>query len=103
MSAPMRKIGIILSAPLLALAIAYFSFAYWQQVSKAQALRAELAQAQNRVSAAQQEVEELNRKLRFYQSPRYLDYVEFVAREALGLARPGDTVIVVVPSEKTPR
>jgi cell division protein FtsB len=98
-----RKLGVILGAPLLAIALAYFSFAYWQQLTKAQTLRVELAQTRANIARKEQEVEGLRRRLALYQSPRYLDYVEFVAREAFGMARPGDTVIVVIPKGKAPR
>ncbi len=103
MRSPSKKLATFLLAPLLALALAYFSYAFWQQISKAQALQAELDQVQSRVASKEKEVAELRRRLEFYQSPRYLDYVELVAREALGMARPGDTVIVVLPNGHSPR
>ncbi len=103
MQARLQKVALVLAAPLISLAVAYLAFAYWQQLAKAQALQAELAQVRQNIFRQEQEVQELKLRLRFYQSPRYLDYVEFVAREALGMARPGDTVIIVTSPPNTPR
>ena len=55
-----------------------------------QSRKAELAQYQERNTRLQQQLD-------FLQSPGYMLYVETVARQALGLAKPGETVVLPVP------
>lgn len=62
---------------------------------------------QNNYAAAQADLQRLqdrNSKLQqhldFYNSPGYMQYVEKVARETLGMAKPGETVVLPITDGK---
>ncbi len=73
--------------------IGAFGAAYLSRVWQLQAVEAELRQWQATVTAAEAHTQRLQAELARIQSPAYL---EEQARDALGLARPGDILVVPV-------
>ncbi|HEX2912525.1 MAG TPA: septum formation initiator family protein [Chloroflexia bacterium] len=63
--------------------------------------QAEFQKEQAEVATMVARNDDLQNHLDFYKGPGYLLYVEKVAREALGMSKPGETVILPVPDKST--
>jgi len=75
--------------------VAFVGVFIWQSV-RIKEMQTEYEQKKVALSAIQERNDRLQEHLDFYNSPGYMLYVEKVAREALGLARPGETVVLPV-------
>lgn len=65
-------------------------------------MEGEYQQKKTELAAIQERNDRLQEHLDFYNSPGYMLYVEKVAREALGMAKPGETVILTVTDNAGP-
>ncbi len=76
--------------------VAFIAVFVWQsfQIKK---MQTQVQQRQEELAAYQERNDSLQQHLDFYKSPGYMLYVEKVSREALGLAKPGETVVLTVP------
>ncbi|MDI3538268.1 MAG: hypothetical protein PWP12_638 [Bacillota bacterium] len=81
-------------AVLLSLVL-YFAYSSSKQVQLALELRAKLDRVNKEIVATQQRTEELRREIEYLKSDAY---VEKVAREELGLVKPGE--IIFMPAAK---
>ncbi|MDK2784642.1 MAG: hypothetical protein PWQ41_295 [Bacillota bacterium] len=81
-------------AVLLSLVL-YFVYSSSKQVQLALELRAKLERVNKEIAATQQRTEELRREIEYLKSDAY---VEKVAREELGLVKPGE--IIFMPAVK---
>ena len=66
-----------------------------------QKVQAEYDQKKSELAGVQARTDALQDHLDFYKGPGYLLYVEKVAREALNMAKPGETVVLTVPDDST--
>ncbi|NWJ97802.1 MAG: septum formation initiator family protein [Chloroflexi bacterium] len=99
LQAGVKKLSTQLMLLLLIVGIVAFIVMYvWQSV-QIKAMQAEYQQKLVAYAAVQERNGLLQDHLDFYNSPGYMLYVEKVAREALGMVRPGDTVILTVPDK----
>lgn len=96
-SSAARKLSSQLMVALLVLAlVGFLGLFLWQslQIQKMQGdydkKKAEIDQLKDRNAGLQEHLD-------FYKGPGYLLYVEKVAREALGLVKPGETLVLTVP------
>lgn len=81
---------------LLALGVTlYFSVAFGQQAWRARQLQAQVNERQRQLVTLQHEHDALAAELAQYAGPQYRSYVEQTARRELGLAYPGETVVIV--------
>ncbi|MBX6754363.1 FtsB family cell division protein [Thermorudis peleae] len=81
---------------LLALGVTlYFSVAFGQQAWRARQLQAQVNERQQQLTTLQHEHDALAAELAQYSGPQYRSYVEQTARRELGLAYPGETVVIV--------
>ena len=78
----------------LALLIAYFAFSLTAQMGRLWYMQRNIAEMERSVRELRQRNEELWKKIKLLQSDAY---VEKVAREKLGLVKPGETRVVPVP------
>ncbi len=62
-------------------------------------MQADFQKKQTEFAAIQERNDRLQEHLDFYNSPGYMLYVEKVAREALGMSKPGETVLLTVPDK----
>lgn len=79
----------------LLLVCIYFIVIFGEQAWRANRLEAELDQQRASIDAIRRENEQLAVRAEQLNSPAYDAYVEQVARRDLGLARPGETVVIV--------
>lgn len=63
-------------------------------------LRQEATALQQHINQLQKDNRQLSQKLDYYKSDQY---IEKVAREELGLMRPGEIPVIVVPADGTPQ
>lgn len=96
-SSAARKLSSQLMVALLVVAlVGFLGLFLWQslQIQKMQGdyekKKAEIDQLKDRNAGLQEHLD-------FYKGPGYLLYVEKVAREALGLVKPGETLVLPVP------
>jgi len=82
----------------------YFIVIFGEQAWRANRLEAEIAQQRASIADMRRENAQLATRAEQMNSPAYYDYVEQIARRDLGLARPGETVVIVPrqPSALTP-
>jgi cell division protein FtsB len=73
----------------------------WQSI-QIKKMEADYQQKKTELAAVQERNDRLQEHLDFYNSPGYMLYVEKVAREALGMSKPGETVILTVPDKAGP-
>lgn len=91
-----------LAKVVLLLCAVYFALAFAGQAWKAKALGETLLVEQAGLQKQQATNEELRARLEFLNGPGYDVYVEKMAREKLGFARPGDHTLFVVPDQQAP-
>lgn len=84
--------GRVLAVILICLAVV-FVYGYVQRAQEAQQLRAEIVQMEANIEAARLRTAALESELRYAASDVYLDKI---AREELGMAKPGETALIVV-------
>jgi len=77
----------------LVLLLAYLVISFASQFTRLWAMQRDLQQIQQRVDQLQQKNNDLRQQLQLVQSN---DYIEQVAREKLGLVKPGESRIVQV-------
>lgn len=80
--------------------IAFIGLFLFQQV-QIRKMDADLRQKKTLLGTVEERNNTLQQHLDFYNSPGYMLYVEKVAREGLGLAKPGETVILTVADKTT--
>ena len=86
-----RRVAILV----LLLVCVYFIVIFGEQAARANRLEAEIDQQRASIAAIRQENARLAVRAEQMNSPAYNAYVEQVARRDLGLARPGETVVIV--------
>lgn len=79
----------------LLLVCIYFLVIFGEQAWRANRLEAEIAQQRASIDDIRRENAELATKAEQMNSSGYYGYVEQIARRDLGLARPGETVVIV--------
>lgn len=79
----------------LLLVCIYFIVIFGEQAWRANRLEAEIAQQRASIDAIRRENGALATRAEQMNSPAYYDYVEQVARRDFGMARPGETVVIV--------
>lgn len=79
----------------LLLVCVYFLVIFGEQAWHANRLEAEIDQQRDSIADIRRENEELAARAEQMNSSAYRVYVEKIARRDLGLARPGETVIIV--------
>jgi cell division protein FtsB len=77
----------------------YFLVIFGEQAWRANRLEAELDQQRAAIAAIERENDALATQAALLESDAYAGYVERIARRDLGLARPGDTVLLVPRSQ----
>lgn len=92
---PRRKRKFSWSKALLLSLVLYFAYSSSKQVQLALELRAKLDRVNKEIAATQQRTEELRREIEYLKSDAY---IEKVAREELGLVKPGE--IIFMPAAK---
>lgn len=80
--------------------VGFLGLFLWQSV-QIQKMQGEYNRQQADLAAVQERNGQLQEHLDFYKGPGYLLYVEKVAREALGLVKPGETVVLAVSDTNT--
>jgi cell division protein FtsB len=95
LSSHLVLVVLVLAAVAFVLMFVFQSFRIREMRDQADQKKAELAQYQERN-------DKLQDQLAFLQSPGYMLYVELVARQALGLSRPGETVVLPVQQNANP-
>ena len=80
----------------------YFAIAFAGQAWKAKSLGETLAVEQARLERQEATNRELQARLDFLNGKGYDAYVERVAREKLGMVKPGDRAVFVVPDKNAP-
>jgi cell division protein FtsB len=73
----------------------YFIVIFGEQAWRANHLAAEIAQQRASIADIRRENASLATRAEQMNSPAYNDYVEQIARRDLGMARPGETVVIV--------
>ena len=94
-----RRVAILV----LLLVCVYFIVIFGDQAARANRLEAEIDQQRASIAAIRAENAELAVRAEQMNSPAYNAYVEQVARRDLGLARPGETVVIVPRQAAVPR
>ncbi len=87
-------------ALLIVALIGFLGLFLWQSL-QIQKMESDYHKKQAELVALQERNDRLQEHLDFYKGPGYLLYVEKVAREALGLVKPGETVVLTVPDKGT--
>jgi cell division protein FtsB len=82
---------------LLAVAGVYFAISFTAQIFKSRDMLAQVEAQRTENQALEAGNQRLRDQVAFGNSDAYLQYVERVAREELDMARPDETVILVVP------
>jgi cell division protein FtsB len=78
------------------IAIAYLLFVVGKTLYQSYQVRKQIDNMEVSITKLQQTNRELSEKLLYYQSP---SYAERIARERLGLQKPGEEVIVILPEK----
>ena len=94
-----RRVAILV----LLLVCAYFIVIFGEQAARANRLEAEIDQQRSSIAAIREENARLAVRAEQMNSPAYNAYVEQVARRDLGLARPGETVVIIPRQASIPR
>lgn len=87
----------------LLLACVYFVVIFGEQAARANRLEGEIAQQRANIADIREENVRLAARAEQMNSSAYYAYVEQVARRDLGLARPGETVVIVPRQPKASR
>lgn len=87
----------------LLLACVYFIVIFGEQAARANRLEAEISQQRANIADIRAENSKLAERAEQMNSPAYYAYVEEVARRDLGLARPGETIVIVPRQAKAPQ
>lgn len=89
-----RFFGVIAALFLLSMAVSYVSgfVEIWK-------IRREIRQVEEEIAQVEQRNAQLREELEYLQSD---EYIEKVAREELGLVKPGETAIFVAPVQEPP-
>lgn len=77
--------------------IAYMAVSYVTGFVQIARIKGEIRQVQAEIDAVEQHNEALREELMYLQSD---EYIEKVAREQLGLVKPGETAVRVAPSQQ---
>lgn len=99
LQAAARKVSSQLLVGLLVVGIVAFVGVFIWQSIRIKEMQAEFQEKQTALKAVEERNNRLQEHQDFYNSPGYMLYVEKVAREALGLAKPGETVVLAVPDK----
>jgi len=81
---------------LVAVIVIISVFNFWQNIKKMDSLEKEINNIREEIAAAEAENEELREQLKNTDSP---EYIEEVAREKLGLVKPGEMLLIPVEEE----
>src|SRR4051812_16814521 len=92
-----RKLSSQMMVVLLIVALIGFLGLFLWQSLQIKKMQDEYDQKRVELAAVQDRNNRLQEHLDFYKGPGYMLYVEMVAREALGMAKPGETVVLPVP------
>lgn len=92
-SAAKRLPSQIMLALLIVALVGFLGLFLWQSL-QIQKMQSEHQRKQAELVAVQERNDKLQEHLDFYKGPGYLLYVEKVAREALSLVKPGETVVL---------
>ena len=87
----------------LLLCAAYFALAFVAQAWKARNLNQVLVQERAKLEQQEARNRELQEQLEMLSGKEYSVYVERVAREKLGMVKPGDIPVFVVPNPQAPK
>jgi len=79
------------------LVIAYLLFVVGKTLYQSYQVRKEITSLENDIVEMRANNKDLSEKILYYQSP---SYQERIARERLGLQKPGESVIVILPEPK---
>jgi len=82
-----------------ALIVVYFLFIFAGSRFRAEQVNSQRSQLQDEISSMQTRYDQLQTLEQYLQSD---EYVEKVAREQLGLVKPGETGIVILPTQPSP-
>lgn len=81
----------------------YFALAFTGQAWKARGLGERLAAERATLAEQQAANARLQARVDFLNGPGYEEYVERTAREQLGMAKPGDVSLFIVPDSNAPK
>jgi cell division protein FtsB len=95
-----KKLSSRLMVALLIVALVGFLGLFLWQSLQIKKMQDEYDQKKAQLAAVQERNARLQEHLDFYKGPGYLLYVEKVAREALGLVKPGETAVMVVSDNR---
>ncbi|NMA55676.1 MAG: septum formation initiator family protein [Firmicutes bacterium] len=76
---------------LLVILLLYFGYCSWGQIRLIFGLRREIAKVKQEIDAAQQQSEQIAAEIEYLKSD---SYIEKVARQELGLVKPGEIIFV---------
>ena len=96
-----KKITSHLMVVLLIVALLGFLALFLWQSLQIQKMQGEYQRKKDELALVQARTDGLQDHLDFYKGPGYLLYVEAVARQALGLVKPGETVVLTIPDTTT--
>lgn len=82
-----------------ALIVVYFLFIFAGSRFRAEQVNSQRSQLQEEITSMQSRYDQLQTLEEYLQSD---EYVEKVAREQLGLVKPGETGIVILPTQPSP-
>ncbi len=99
LQAGVKKLSSQLLVALMIVGLVAFVGVFIWQSFRIKDMQGQLKTRQTELAAIEDRNSRLKEHLEFYNSPGYMLYVEKVAREGLGLARPGETVILTVPDK----
>ncbi len=88
-------------AIIIVVLVGFMGLFIWQAL-QIRGMEGEFNAKKAELTAVEQTNTQLQEHLDFYKGPGYLLYVEKVAREALGLIKPGETVVLTVPDTDQP-
>ena len=96
-----KKLSSQMMVALLIVALIGFLGLFLWQALQIKKMQDEYEHKKVELAAVQDRNNRLQEHLDFYKGPGYMLYVEMVAREALGMAKPGETVVLTVPDDGT--
>lgn len=96
-----KKVSSQMMVVLLIVALIGFLGLFLWQSLQIKKMQDEFERKKTELAAVQDRNNRLQEHLDFYKGPGYMLYVEMVAREALGMAKPGETVVLTVPDNGT--
>src|SRR5690349_4425708 len=91
-----QKISSHLMIALVIVGLLVFLALFLYQSLQIQSMQAKYSATQHDLALIQERNDLLQEHLDFYKGPGYLLYVEKVAREALNMVKPGETVVLAV-------